>query len=100
MQQSVLSEDVRSWTRHRRAAGYGFEDDEEGGRAAARRGEEGEGLDEAGEAPPAYVKEPDRVHLDGRGGEGVELRGMARRAEMAGLEAKPPDYEEMHRPTG
>lgn len=106
MQQSVLSEDVRSWTRHRRA-GYGFEDDdEEGGRAAAaaarRRGEgEGEeGLDEAGEAPPAYVKEPDRVHLEGRGGEGVELRGMARRTEMAGLEGKPPDYEEMHRPTG
>ena len=109
MRQSVLSEDVRSWARHRRA-GYGFEDeDEEGGRAAVRRRrgqqeeeeEEEGGLDEAGEAPPAYVKEPDRVHLEGRGGgEGVELRGMARPREMAGLEGKPPDYEEMHRPTG
>ena len=73
----MLSEDVRSWTRHRRA-GYGFED-EERGRVVGRE----EGLDEAGEAPPAYVKEPERAHL--QGGEGVELRG---------LEGKPPDYEE------
>lgn len=87
MQRSVLTEDVRSWSRHR-TAGYGFHD-EEGGRRAGRE----EGLDEAGEAPPAYVKEPERVHLEGRGeGEGVELRGMA------GLEGKPPDYEEMHHP--
>ena len=52
------------------------------------RGGMEEGLDEAGEAPPAYVKVPDRVHL-GRGGEeeeeGVELRGMG---------VKPPEYEE------
>ncbi len=84
MQQRVLSEDVRSWTRHRRA-GYGFED-EEGGR---RRREEG--LDEAGEAPPAYVKEPERVHLGG-----IELRGMGggRDVGVGGLEGKPPDYEE------
>lgn len=85
MQQRVLSEDVRSWTRHRRA-GYGFEDEERG-----RAGRE-EGLDEAGEAPPAYVKEPERVHLES--GEGVELRGMARMRETAGLEGKPPDYED------
>lgn len=91
MQRSVLSADVRSWTRDRRA-GYGFEDEERG---RAGRGEEEEGLDAAGEAPPAYVKEPERVHLEGRGGgEGVELRGMARLREMAGLEGKPPDYEE------
>lgn len=76
MQQSVLSEDLRCWTRHRRE-----ECDEERGRAARRREE---GLDAAGEAPPAYVKEPERAHLEG-GGEGVELRG---------LEGKPPDYEE------
>ena len=80
MRQSVLSEDVRSWTRHRQA-GYGFED-EERGRPAARV----EGLDAAGEAPPAYVKEPEPVHL--RGSEGVELRGMV------SSECKPPDYEE------
>ena len=85
MQQSVLSEDVRSWTRHRQA-GYGFEDEERG------RTEREEGLDEAGEAPPAYVKEPERVHLER--GEGVELRGMARSGERAGVEGKPPDYQE------
>ena len=79
MRESVLSEDVRSWTRHQRA-GLGF-GDEERGRAGGV-----EGLDAAGEAPPAYVKEPDRVHL--QRGEGVELR------EVAGLEGKPPDYEE------
>ncbi len=89
MQQQVLSEDVRSWTRHRRA-GYGLED-EERGRGAAPAGRE-EGLDAAGEAPPAYVKEPEQAHLES--GEGVELRGMARMREMAGLEGKPPDYEE------
>lgn len=61
----------------------------EDGRRARRREE---GLDEAGEAPPAYVKEPERVHL--QSGLGVELRGMARLREMAGLEVKPPDYEE------
>lgn len=85
MQQRVLSEDVRNWTGHRQA-GYGFEDEE--------RGQAGrvEGLDEAGEAPPAYVKEPERAHV-GRG-EGVELRGMARLREMGGLEGKPPDYED------
>ena len=80
MQQRVLSEDVRNWTRHRQA-GYGFED-EERGRPAGRV----EGLNETGEAPPAYVKEPERVHLEA--GEGVELRGMTR------SEGKPPDYEE------
>ena len=85
MQQRVLSEDVRSWTRHRQP-GYGFEDEERG------RSRREEGLDEAGEAPPAYVKEPERVHLER--GEGVELRGMARSREMPGPEGKPPDYEE------
>ncbi|KAF6234126.1 hypothetical protein HO173_007545 [Letharia columbiana] len=85
MQQRVLSEDVRSWTRHRQP-GQGLEDEERGGTGRD------EGLDEAGEAPPAYVKEPERAHLDR--GEGVELRGMARFREMVGLEGKPPDYEE------
>ena len=86
MQQQVLSEDVRSWTRHQRD-GYGFED-EERGRTAGRE----EGLDEAGEAPPAYVKEPERAYLER--GEGSDLRGMARMRSMAGLGGKPPDYEE------
>ena len=44
-----------------------------------------EGLDERGEAPPPYLKEPDPVHHDGR--EGVELHDMSRH------EGKPPDYE-------
>ena len=38
------------------------------------------------------MKEPERVHLER--GEGVELRGMARSGEMAGVEGKPPDYQE------
>lgn len=86
MQQNVLSEDVRSWTRHRQA-GYGFPDEEGRGRPGRE-----EGLDEAGEAPPAYVKEPERAHVDR--GEGVELTGMTRLRQMAGLGVKPPDYEE------
>ena len=86
MQQSVLSEDVRSWTRHRQA-GYGFPDEEGRGRSGRE-----EGLDEAGEAPPAYVKEPERAHVDR--GEGVELTGMTRLRQMAELGVKPPDYEE------
>ena len=85
MRQEVLAEDVRSWTRHQEA-GYGFPDPERG----RRRREEG--LDEAGEAPPAYVKEPDRAHL--HRADGVELRGLERMREMAGLERKPPDYVE------
>ena len=85
MRERILSEDVRSWTRHRRA-GYGF-DDEERGRARRE-----EGLNAAGEAPPAYVKEPERVHLERE--EGVELTSMARVAEVTGLEGKPPDYVE------
>ena len=89
MQQRVLSEDVRSWTRHRQA-GYGFEDEE-------RRPGREEGLDEAGAAPRAYVKEPERVHLER--GEGVELRGLTRSGERAGAEGKPPDYQERLPPT-
>ena len=66
-----------------------------------RRGHSGpdareEGLDERGEAPPAYVKEMEPVHLqpggDGTGEEGVELR------DIRGHEGKPPDYQEHHSP--
>ena len=52
--------------------------------------QETEGLDERGEAPPPYVKEPERVHLGevGRGRENEE-RGV-----MSGEMGKPPDYME------
>ena len=54
-----------------------------------------EGLDERGEAPPPYIKEPDRVHVR-EDHESVELQnsGESRtRREQAGT-GKPPDYEE------
>ena len=78
MQQEVLSDDVRRWTDRRR--GYGYGDEERG------MGERVEGLNAAGEAPPAYVKEPERAHLERA--EGFEL------GRMAPVEGKPPDYEE------
>ena len=68
MRQSVLAEDLRCWNRHQRD-----EVEEAAGRRRRRRGGE-EGLDEGGEAPPAYVRVPDRALLMGEG--------------------KPPDYEE------
>lgn len=86
MQQAVLAEDVRNWTRHREAGYIGFDDEERG------RMRREEGLDESGQPPPAYVKEPERVHL--RRAESVEMR-VARLREMVGTQsAKPPDYEE------
>ena len=63
---------------------------------------EAEGLDERGEAPPPYVKEPERAHFgdqdDGRGRrrsgsgsmESVELRSWEGREAVG----KPPDYEQ------
>ncbi|KAL9103354.1 MAG: hypothetical protein Q9163_001620, partial [Psora crenata] len=57
-----------------------------------------EGLDERGEAPPPYLKEPDAVHLDGRGQDGgFEMMNTDRRPDA---EAKPPDYEERPMPSG
>ena len=48
-----------------------------------------EGLDERGEAPPPYVKEPGRAHLSTGGSRNSEL------APWTGHERnKPPDYEE------
>ncbi|KAG8529512.1 uncharacterized protein KY384_006149 [Bacidia gigantensis] len=47
-----------------------------------------EGLDETGEAPPPYVKEPERAHL-GDDAASVELRDWDREGRV-----KPPDYVE------
>ncbi|KAL9128948.1 MAG: hypothetical protein Q9217_002464 [Psora testacea] len=56
---------------------------------------EEEGLNERGEAPPPYLKEPEEVHLNGRErDEDVELRSWNGRGMREG---KPPGYEE--RPT-
>ena len=76
-QQSALARDLETWPgirsrRWSRTAG------------ADTRAEDG--LDERGEAPPPYLKEPEPVHHDGR--EGVELHDLSRR------EGKPPDYDE------
>ena len=74
-----------------------------GSRDSGMRVGETEGLDERGEAPPPYVKEPERVHFgddDGVGRrrsrsrsgsmESVELRDWQGRRTMG----KPPDYEQ------
>ena len=55
------------------------------------RSREEEGLNERGEAPPPYLKEPEAVHVNGRAHvDGVELMPWSR----GGLNVKPPDYEE------
>ena len=51
-----------------------------------------EGLNERGEAPPPYVKKPDRAHLGSRGTqstEDIELGPWHRQDS-----GKPPDYNE------
>ena len=78
-QQSALARDLETWPRARRVA--------VGLRLAADQRRTEDGLNERGEAPPPYLKEPEPVH-HGRGDEGVELHEIERR------EGKPPDYEE------
>ena len=48
-----------------------------------------EGLDERGEAPPPYIKEPERAQLDTRRNEQLELRRWDENPR-----GRPPDYEE------
>ena len=53
---------------------------------------EEEGLNERGEAPPPYLKEPEQAHVDRRErADGVELRPWSREEDV---NVKPPDYEE------
>ena len=79
-QQSALARDVESWPGRRNRVGgrwrmMGVEVDP---RAQ-------EGLDERGEAPPPYLKEPEPAHHDARAG--LEMHDMGRN------EGKPPEYE-------
>ena len=76
-QQSVLARDLQTWPERRGTGRWRF-----GG--VEPRAEEG--VDERGEAPPPYLKEPDPVHRTD--GPGMELHDLSRG------EAKPPDYDE------
>lgn len=78
-QQSVLARDLQTWPERRRggAGRWGF-----GG--VEPRAEEG--VEERGEAPPPYLKEPDPVHR--ADGPGTELHYLS------SGEAKPPNYDE------
>lgn len=80
VQQSALAQDLQTWSGRRRGVGRWR------GPAGETRAEEG--LDERGEAPPPYLKEPEPVH-QGRGDEEVELHDMSR------AEGKPPNYGEV-----
>ena len=80
VQQSALAQDLRTWPTGSRGGRWRF------GAGEVRREE---GLDERGEAPPPYLKEPDRVYHE-TGAEGMELHVLSR------AEGKPPDYEEGH----
>ena len=105
-QQNALAADMERWPTTRgdgTDGGSHAHNRPSGGGWWHRRGHSGpdvreEGLDERGEAPPAYVKEMEPVHLqpggDGAGEEGMELRNMDRE------EGKPPDYQEQHPPQG
>ena len=77
-QQSALARDVETWPGRRRGVGARW-------RNAREDNAVEEGLDERGEAPPPYLKEPEPAHLDAR--EEVELHNMPAQ------EGKPPDYD-------
>ena len=77
-QQSALARDVETWPGRRRGVGARW-------RNVGVDPTVEEGLDERGEAPPPYLKEPEPAHLDTR--EGVELHNMPPQ------EGKPPDYD-------
>ena len=77
-QQSALARDVETWPGRRRGVGARWRNAEEDNAVE-------EGLDERGEAPPPYLKEPEPAHLDAR--EEVELHNMPTQ------EGKPPDYD-------
>ena len=77
-QQSALARDVETWPGRRRGVGAQW-------RNVGVDPTVEEGLDERGEAPPPYLKEPEPAHLDTR--EGVELHNMPPQ------EGKPPDYD-------
>ena len=77
-QQSALERDVETWPGRRAGAGARW-------RHPGVDSTVEEGLDERGEAPPPYLKEPEAAHLYGR--EGVELQ------HMPAQEGKPPDYD-------
>ena len=71
--------DLNSWRRWRRGGA--------GSRDLRLRDEEG--LNERGEAPPPYIKQPERLHVRGREEEDLELEEWERRSP-----GKPPDYQE------
>ena len=77
-QQSALARDVETWPGRRRGVGARW-------RNAGEDNAAEEGLDERGEAPPPYLKEPEPAHIDAR--EEVELHNMPAQ------EGKPPDYD-------
>ena len=79
VQQNALAQDLRTWP----TAGG------DGGRWTFGTGDvrREEGLNERGEAPPPYLKEPDRAHHES-GAQGLELNNMSR------AEGKPPGYDE------
>lgn len=76
-QQNTLARDLETWPGRRRAGGWRHSDTD----GASPE----EGLNDRGEAPPAYVKEPAQAHVEGV--EDVELR------DLENGEGKPPDYE-------
>lgn len=78
-QQSALERDLEYWPGRRRGGRW---------RHAVGETRAEEGLDERGEAPPPYLKEPEAVHHRVAGDEAMEMGDMARR------EGKPPDYDE------
>lgn len=79
LQQSALARDVHTWPGSGRGLGPRW-------RTAGADTSMEEGLDERGEAPPPYLKEPEPVHHNGR--EEMELQHMPRQ------EGKPPEYHE------
>lgn len=77
-QRSILARDLEVWP-GRRVGGGAW-------RFNGAEPREHDGLDERGEAPPPYIKQPDPVHHTN--GPATELHDLSR------AEVKPPDYDE------
>lgn len=77
-QRSILARDLEVWPGRRVGGGMW--------RFNGTEPREQEGLDERGEAPPPYIKQPDPVHQTD--GPATELHDLSR------SELKPPDYDE------
>ncbi|MDI1485513.1 MAG: hypothetical protein OHK93_000651 [Ramalina farinacea] len=98
-QQDALATDLRAWRRISGRSRGRYWGNEAGNRNS--RLDDEEGLNERGEAPPPYIKEPDRARVREERG-GIELQSWEtnRPRNEQTATGKPPDYTEPDRREG